>query len=108
MREKDFQRQVIDTARALGWMVAAFRPALSASGHWLTAVQADGKGYPDLTAVRPPRVLFIELKNDNGRLTPEQVIWLGHLKDCPGVETFIWRPSDAEEIIKVLSKGGER
>src|SRR5437667_4476291 len=34
----------------------------------------DGAGFPDLVLVRPPRVLFVELKRDAyGKLSPSQV-----------------------------------
>ena len=107
MKEKDFMAQVIDVAHANHWLCAHFRPAMMANGHWVTAVQADGKGYPDLTLVKPPRVLFVEVKGDDGRMSPEQVVWIGNLKSCPGVETYVWRQKDADEVISVLSKGGK-
>jgi hypothetical protein len=49
--EREFQRQVIDLARLLGWRCAHFRPGRTARG-WRTPVQADGAGFPDLQPVR--------------------------------------------------------
>lgn len=43
--ERQWQAQVIELARILGWRVAHFRPALTKHG-WRTPVQADGAGFP--------------------------------------------------------------
>ena len=51
--EKTFQRQVIDLLHLFGYRVAHFMPAMNAKGQWRTPVSADGKGFPDLVAVRP-------------------------------------------------------
>lgn len=89
--ERDFQRQVLDLARILGWH--AYHPALS---KW------SERGWPDLALVRPPRLVFAELKAERGRTTEHQERWLGLLRDCAGVEVFLWRPADLEQIAAVL------
>lgn len=98
--EASFQRQVIALARLRGWMVAHFRPARTARG-WRTAVQGDGKGFPDLVLVRPPRLVFAELKSERGKETAEQVLWMTSLR-ATGIEVYVWRPSQWEEIEEVL------
>ena len=50
-------------------------------------------GYPDVSAVRPPRLIFIELKSASGSPTPAQTLWLQDLTDA-GQETYLWYPSD--------------
>ena len=47
MNEAEFQRMVIDMAHLFGWRVAHFRK-VQTHGRWMTAVAADGKGFPDL------------------------------------------------------------
>lgn len=89
--ERDFQRQVLDLAGILGW--SAYHPMLS---KW------SERGWPDLALVRPPRLVFIELKRENGKTTPHQDRWLGMLRACPGVETYLFRPSDFDELAEVL------
>lgn len=59
-------------------------------------------GLPDLVMVRPPRVIFAELKKQDGRLRAEQGVWLEALQRCPGIEVFVWRPSDLAAIEEVL------
>jgi hypothetical protein len=61
---------------------------------WRTPVAYDGAGYPDLTLVRAPRLLFAELKSSTGTLTATRADWLDRLRLLPNVEVYIWRPSD--------------
>ncbi len=89
--EADFLRQVRNLARIFGW--ATYHPFLS---KW------SEKGWPDLTLIRPPRIVLAELKAEKGRVSEEQRRWLGMLGACPGVETFLWRPSDLERVAEIL------
>lgn len=98
--ERDFQDRVIAEAQLRGWLCAHFRPARTATG-WRTAVQGD-VGFVDTVLVRPPRVIFAELKTEKGRTSPEQLTWLEGLKGCDGVETYLFRPSDSDLISRVL------
>ena len=59
-------------------------------------------GWPDWWLVRAPRVVVAELKADYGAVSDEQRDWLLLLEQCPGIETYIWRPSDWREIEEVL------
>lgn len=91
MTEAQLQAAVIDVARFLGWRVAHFRPARTASG-WRTPVGADGAGFPDLVLVRD-RVVYAELKAERGRLGPAQRVWLDIL-EAAGAEVYLWGPVD--------------
>ncbi len=70
-------------------------------------------GFPDLVLVRPPRVIFAELKRDLGVKggaagvgpTPDQERWLEALGRCPGVERYLWRPADIDTVAAILSRG---
>jgi hypothetical protein len=99
--EDEFLQQVLDLARIYRYRTAHFRPAKTAHG-WRTAVQGDGKGFPDLVLIRPPRVIFAELKSAKGTLSAEQNEWLTDLRACPGAETYVWRPSDLDQIARCL------
>jgi len=59
-------------------------------------------GFPDLVLLRPPRVIFAELKTADGRLSPDQREWRTKLLACPGVEYHLWRPEDWDELREVL------
>lgn len=89
MTEKELQAAVIEAAHLFGWRVAHFRPALTQSGKWATAMQGD-PGYPDLTMARDGEILFVELKSETGRIRPEQKIWI----DALTPHVVVWRPSD--------------
>jgi len=98
--EADFQRAVIELAQWRGWRVAHFRKAQNRRGDWRTPVAADGRGFPDLVLVRE-RVLFVELKTDSGRVSPEQRAWLESLR-AAGAGAHVWRPRDWSEIQREL------
>jgi VRR-NUC domain len=90
--EAELQSAVIELAQMLKWRVMHQRPGLTQSGHWRTATQGDGKGWPDLVLVRD-RVLYRELKSARGTLSVEQQDWIKALKRA-GADVDVWRPSD--------------
>lgn len=98
--EREFSRQVEDLLNMFGWRWCHFRPARTEQG-WRTALSGTS-GFPDYVAVRGTRVLFAEVKSDNGRLSPEQRDWITALDICPGVETYIWRPRMWADIVEIL------
>ena len=64
-------------------------------------------GFPDNVAVRldpKPRLVFAELKTDEKESQPsiDQWIWLKILQHIPGVECFLFRPSDRDEIERLM------
>ena len=89
--EKSFQRRVVQLARLYGWVC------------WHT-LDSTGTlaGELDLRLVRPPRVIFAELKSEHGRVRLEQAQTIALLERCPGVEVFLWRPSHWQTIVEVL------
>jgi len=100
--EKAFTAQVIQLARLYGWLVAHFRPAMTAHG-WRTAVQGDGAGFPDLLLVHPKRGLIVaaELKVGKNRMTEEQTRWIGAFA-VAGVQAYTWYPEHWSQIEAVL------
>ena len=89
--EAQFQAAVIELATRAGWLT-----------HHEYDSRRSTPGYPDLVLVRAPRVLFIELKTQRGRVRPEQRAWLETLLNCPGVEVALWRPADWQAIEATL------
>jgi VRR-NUC domain len=74
------EKQMADTLRDAcswtRWRCAHFRPGLTIHGTYVTAVQGDGKGFPDWVLVHDRGgVVFVELKTVRGRLTPAQEEW---------------------------------
>jgi hypothetical protein len=75
-----------------GWLLTHFRPAMTAKGAWVTPLSGS-PGFPDLVLVRGPRLVFVELKSQVGRLTKEQLRWQEALLEA-GAEHYVWRPMD--------------
>ena len=59
-------------------------------------------GFPDLVMVRE-RVVYAELKKQSGKVSPEQQVWIDALR-AAGEEVYVWRPSDWDEICKILAR----
>lgn len=99
--EAGFTYTVIQYARLQGWRVCHFRPAMTSKG-WRTAVQGDGKGFPDLVLCRRGVLIFAELKVGSRKLTVEQQYWLGALAMTGHLAT-VWYPDQWDEIERVLA-----
>jgi len=99
--EREFMDQVIRLARLYAWKVAHFRPAMTRAGKWVTAVQGDGAGFPDLLLLRGKTQLAVELKVGKRGLTDEQAEWIAAFHEA-GVAAYCWRPSDWELIESIL------
>lgn len=90
MTEGQLIRAVIELCGWLHLTTAHFRPAWTEQG-WRTAVQGDGKGFPDLVLVGPHGVLYREAKSGRGVLEPEQRRWRDVLL-AAGQDWALWRP----------------
>ena len=109
--EKEFAQWVVDFASLHGWRV--FRV-------WNS--QRSPAGWPDLSMVRrrDRRLVFAELKVQNpkkGKVSEDQQAWLDDLHFVaslplvsairtdtrPIPEVYLWRPSDAAEIERILA-----
>src|SRR5919109_3207021 len=88
MTERQFQDHIQEIAAWSGWRQVY---------HTHNSIHSPA-GFPDLVLVRKGRLIFAELKTDGGRLTAEQVAWLEELRGVAAVETYVWRPSDIDEI----------
>lgn len=101
--EKEFTANVIDAAHYYGWRVAHFRTIETwthGRRRWMTPVQGDGAGFPDLILARDGVVLAVELKVGKNKASLEQLAWLQVLR-LPG---GVWRPEDWNVILKALQE----
>ena len=125
--ETAFASQVESLLNLYRWHWCHFRPALTGAG-WRTAMTGK-KGIPDYIAVRPPRLIFAELKDEVKPTTPEQQEWLDLLSGSQRVvlttpltvqgkvakvsidkplnylmtpEVYLWRPSQFDEVVEIL------
>lgn len=92
--EKDFRQSIVDLARDEGWLVYFT---------WLS--KHSPRGWPDLVLIRPPRLVFAELKTESGQPTAEQQECLEALVGC-GEDVRLWRPADWDEIEGLLKGEG--
>lgn len=94
LTEKQFQQQIVDMARILGWRTY----------HNLYAIGSD-PGYPDLTLVHPQYgVLWLELKGSKGRVSPAQEAWIADLR-AAGQQAHIVYPGDFDAVTVMLQGG---
>lgn len=91
--EKQWLEQVRKTATMLGWLT--YHPHQSMRSE---------PGFPDLTLVRE-RVVFVELKRHAtaAKLSPHQEQWRDALTRA-GAEYYLWRPADADEVVRTLGR----
>ena len=96
--EKQFQAQVRERAELLGWVVFTT---------WNSRHSPAGE--PDLRLVHPvqKRIIWVELKTENGKVSAKQNEAIETLQEA-GFEVFIWRPSDQDQIEKVLQGGKDK
>jgi VRR-NUC domain len=91
LAERDFMATVREAATLNGWRVYHTHDS-----------RRSPSGFPDLVLVRE-RVVFAELKGATTRITPGQERWLDAL-DAAGAEVYLWRPSEWDEIERVLGR----
>ena len=99
LSETAFKKQVIDLAHAYHWGCYSIPDSRYATL----------AGWPDLSLIRTtgkPRLVFAELKGEDGRVSKQQETVLGMLKAIAAVndsiEVYVWRPRDWEEIQTTL------
>lgn len=86
-----FQNSILQLATLLGWKHFSVYDS-----------RKSDRGWPDLVLVRPPRLLFAELKVKKDKVKPAQQEWLDVLAASGTTEVFVWRPSDWETIEDIL------
>jgi hypothetical protein len=104
--EESFKSWAIDLFQTYHYKVAHFRGAWSKNGErFITPVEADGEGFPDLLATKGEVTIYAELKSMRGKVSPKQQEWLEILAENPGNQCYIWRPCDRDKIMEVAKNG---
>jgi len=93
VRESEVQSRIRQTALRCGWKYY----------HTYDSRRSE-RGFPDTVLCKPPRLIFAECKTEEGKVEDEQREWLEILSEIPGVECYIWRPSDLPQIERLLSE----
>ena len=61
------------------------------------------KGFPDCVLAKRGRLIFVELKSENGKVTDDQQAWLDILNTIAvSVEVRVVRPADFDELFEWL------
>jgi hypothetical protein len=92
--EADWQKQVEQLARTLGWKL----------WHCYNARRSDF-GWPDLALARD-RLILLELKREHGKPTEQQKAWIAALLKA-SAEVYIARPSDLSTLGVILAGRGD-
>lgn len=91
---------VVPLARSLGWTVHVTLKRVRRA-----SIVAD-PDWPDLEMLRGPRMIFAELKQDHGKLSPGQRKMLEML-NVAGQEVYLWTPALHPIIRRTLEDGGD-
>lgn len=104
--EKSWQADVEQLARILGWRTFHVNQVARCPDCGSRAVaRAIPPGWPDLVLVKPNRhILFVELKSDTGKTTPEQDGWLDAIMAARHGRSTVWRPKDLAEVQRELER----
>lgn len=93
--EEQFRVEIRNLARDFGWPIC----------YHVYRSQRSDPGFPDLVIARSdpqPRIIFAELKRQKGVASAAQKFVLGILSKIPFLEVYYWKPSDWDEIIRIL------
>lgn len=75
-------------------------------GHWLYyhthRSQHSPAGFPDVVALKGPRMIVAELKRTGQAPTPAQAAWLEAFTGVRSVEVYLWTPDDLDQAVEVL------
>ncbi len=97
MSEESLLQAITDALTLYGWRWTHSRRSDKA----LTMGHA---GVPDVIAARDGRVLFLELKSQNGALSADQWAWLHELPNSRDCSWQVVRPADLDELLAELAR----
>lgn len=95
--ERDWQNTLVQALETFGYVVEHTYPLMTKHGVYRTGSTLKGK--PDLIAIRPPRLLAIECKNDRYKPTREQIAVLSLYAQVPCARAWVLRPRDDWDTI---------
>lgn len=92
--ERELTNWVMEVGKAAGWLIYHVPDSRRAPA-----------GFPDLVLLRPPQVLFYELKRlgRGGTMKPLQQQWIEGLQAC-GLEAGIWKADSIPDIWQRLTE----
>lgn len=90
--ETSWQSWVIDMATVNGWW-----------HHHDYDSRRSTPGWPDLTLIRPPQLLFVELKKEGGQVSTDQRYVIELLRAC-GSDVRVWYPHQRDDVMACLAR----
>jgi hypothetical protein len=103
--EAQFMAGVLEYAGLRGWRwwrdQATNTPRRCSGCGMIRRTPRNAAGWPDLVLIRRPRIIFAELKAEDGVVSEDQRAWLDELAAC-GQHVYVWYPSSWPEIEAVL------
>lgn len=96
--ERELQNTLVELLEMFGYVTEHSYPLLTRprGGPPVWRTGSTLKGKPDLIALRPPRLLAIEVKSESGRLEPEQRAVLSLYAAIPSARAWVVSPRDPE------------
>ena len=88
--EAEFLRAITELAQYKGWWVY----------HTFDSRRSE-PGFPDLVLIRPPQLLFIEVKSQRGKITRAQKRCMDLLM-AANQAVYIVKPSDWDKVVVLL------
>ena len=91
MTENGLKQVVLRLAYQNGWAVYHVPQSTMKNG--------GGRGYPDLTLARDKEVLWLELKAQDGKTSPDQEGWLAALPAAHVIRPKDWESGRVHELL---------
>lgn len=98
--ESAFQSKLMKLLRAFGWRCTHQPPRPGRS----RMITFGDPGFPDIVALRPPDLIFLECKSIKGAASPDQRTWLVGLEQC-GVPAWVVNPADWPMLVRLARDG---
>ena len=101
MKEQDIQRQISDYLEYSGFHVIKINNTViykQATGQYIPPRQ---KGVSDLIACKDGQFYAFEVKNEKGKLTEHQKLFLEQVKGCGGIAGVV---RSVEDVINLTKK----
>jgi hypothetical protein len=90
--ERDIEAYLVKRVRSLGGMAYKF-------------VSPSNRGVADRLVVLPDQIWFVEVKQEGGRLTALQALFIEQMKRMGHNAIVVWNKEDVDAFVATLSRG---
>jgi hypothetical protein len=102
LTEAQWQKQIEQALDVLGWWWMHIPSNVVVCPHGTKVYRGIRKGFPDILAIRPPYILWLELKRERGQLDAEQRR-VGKMLEACGQVYLHARPRDRERVLNLIA-----